>query len=35
MSYLYSGDLNLSQFIEDQIKMKIAKSKKVLEDGMM
>lgn len=34
MSYLYSGDLNLSQFIEDQIKMKIAKSKKLPEDGM-
>jgi hypothetical protein len=34
MSYLYSGDLNLSQFIEDQIKMKIAKIKKMPDDGM-
>ena len=33
MSYLYSGDLNLSQFIEDQIKIKIANNKKQIGDG--
>lgn len=33
MTYLYSGDLNLSQFIENQIKLKIANSKKLQGDG--
>lgn len=34
MSYLYSGDFQLSQFIEDQIKLKIVKDKKLSEDGL-
>ena len=34
MSYLYSGHLNLSQFIEDQIKLKIANIKKSPADAM-
>lgn len=34
MSYLYSGEFQLGQFIEEQIKMKIANTKKMSEDGL-